>query len=106
MSWEEWMINQENTAGYKNRYDLLAELAVSAYKLSKKSRKEDLKDRVQFFCLWWKDNKNLMGIYSSTTKLEKLLCLDHTTICHHINHRKPTIFYLDNTKCINDFLNS
>jgi hypothetical protein len=53
-----------------------------------------------------KNNKKKMNKYNSTTALGGLLDCDHSTVLHYIHRRKPTMFYNDNTRCINDFLNS
>jgi len=105
MDWEWWIMSSNENTDY-SRYDFLCELAVSSYKLNKKSRKADLKDTVQFFILWWKKNKKQMKKYNTLVSIAGLLCVDHTTIIHYIKRRKPTIMYEENTKCINDFLNS
>jgi hypothetical protein len=106
MSWEDWIMRENGLSKEKTVFDLLCEMAVSSYYLSKKSRKADLKDRMQFFILWWKNNKKKMNKYNSTTALGGLLGCDHSTVLHYIHRRKPTMFYNDNTRCINDFLNS
>jgi hypothetical protein len=106
MSWEDWIMRENGLSNNKTVFDVLCEMAVSSYYLTKKSRKEDLKDRMQFFILWWNTNKDKMYAYKTTTALGGLLHCDHSTILHHIHKRKPTIMYKKNTKCINDFLNS
>jgi hypothetical protein len=105
---EEWM---HWIAGYekqepKSTYDLLAELAVSSYDLDKKSRKADLKDKVQYFVKWWFSEKKKMKKYKSSTAIGKLLKKDHATILHCLHRRKPTIDFDFNTACIKDFLKS
>jgi hypothetical protein len=106
MSWEEWIVRQESGKSDMTSYDFLCELCVSSYDLSKKSRKADLKDKVHFFILWWNTNKSKMSKYTGQVKIGQLLGVDHTTIVHFLKRRKPTIFYEENVKCINDFLNS
>jgi len=106
MSWEDWIIRQASNNVEMTSYDFLCELCVSSYSLDKKSRKADLKDRVQFFILWWNVNKPKMSKYNTLTKMGTLLNADHTTVLHYIKRRKPTIMYEQNVKCINDFLNS
>jgi hypothetical protein len=106
MSWEDWIMRQSGLSKDKTVYDVLAEMAVSSYELDKRNRKADLKDRCQFFILWWMKNRHKMNIYTSTPTLGILLNSHHSTILHYIHKRKPTIMYEENTRCINDFLNS
>jgi hypothetical protein len=105
MDWEWWIINSQNEIKY-SRYDFLCELAISSYKLDKKSRKSELKDTVQFFLLWWEKNKKKMNRYNTYTSIGILMKIDHSTVLHHLRKRKPTAMYTENTRCINDFLNS
>jgi hypothetical protein len=105
MDWEWWIINSQNEIKY-SRYDFLCELAISSYKLDKKSRKSELKDTVQFFLLWWEKNKKKMNRYNTYTSIGILMKIDHSTVLHHLRNRKPTAMYTENTRCINDFLNS
>lgn len=105
MSWEDWIIRQTEDKPYTS-YDFLCELCVSSYGLNKKSRKADLKDKCHFFIHWWYKNRNNMNTYTTTVKLGQLLNVDHSTILHYAHRRKPTIFFEENTICINDFLNS
>jgi hypothetical protein len=106
MGWEDWIMRQNGLSKERTVYDVLSELAVSSYSLTRKSRKADLKDKMQYFILWWNKNKKNMRVYNSTIALGKLLNCDHSTVLHYIHTRKPTIMYEENTKCINDFLNS
>jgi len=87
-----------------NTYDRLCELAVNSYELDKKNRKVELKDMVQYFCLWWLSNRKNMRYYTSYEKIGKLLNKNHTTVVHHISKRKPSNFYNQNIACIKDFL--
>lgn len=87
-------------------YDVFLELAVSSYELDKKNRKAELKDRLQYFILWWNKNKSAMGKYNTLVELGGLVKKDHATILHYLKRRKPTINYEYNTACIRDFLNS
>lgn len=109
MSWDEWIARQESDPEknlHKGTFDVLLEMCVSSYDLDKKSRKAGLKDKVQYFILWWNKHKSKMKYYKSTVKLASLLKVDHSTIVHYTHRRKPTIFYSENTRCIDDFLNS
>lgn len=106
MSWEDWIMRQSGLSKEKTVYDVLAEMAVSSYDLNKRNRKAELKDKCQFFILWWMKNRNKMNLYTSTTTVGKLMGCDHSTILHYVHRRKPTIMYEENTRCINDFLNS
>jgi hypothetical protein len=105
--WESW-IERFDVPDYEGTsYDRLLEICVSSYGLNEKSRKSDLKDRVQFLCKWWFRNRKFMKLYISYQQIATLLNLEnHATIHHHLYNRKPTINYDFNTKCINDFLNS
>ena len=105
MSWEEWMIIH-NQSPDKNRMDLLIELAVSSYELDKRSRKAELKDKVQFFIKWWYERRGFMLKYKTLESVAKLMSVDHATVLHHIKRRKPTAMYEENSRCLNDFLNS
>ena len=87
-----------------NSYDKLCELAVSSYSLDSKYRGAELKDRVQYFLLWWLHNKKNMKYYISYSKIGQLLGIGHATVIHHISHRKPTVNYNANILCIKDFL--
>lgn len=93
-------------------YDTLVELAISSYDLSSTSRKHELKDRLHFFLMWWKEHKHFMNRYSNGLRLSKFMGIDHTSIIHYTGttkkpgNRKKTANFKENTKCINDFLNS
>lgn len=86
--------------------DLLIELAVSSYGLDERSRKADLKDKVQFFIKWWYERRRFMIKYKTLESLANLMGIDHATVLHHIKRRKPTAMYKENSKCLSDFLNS
>lgn len=90
----------------KSSYDLLAELAVSSYELDRKSRKAELKDKMQYFIKWWFSEKSKMKKYNTSVKIGELLKKDHATVLHSLKRRKPTIDYDFNTACIRDFLKS
>lgn len=87
-----------------NSYDKLCELAVSSYELDQKYRGAGLKDRVQYFLLWWLHNKKYMKYYNSYVRIGQLIGVGHATVIHHISHRKPTANYNANIICIKDFL--
>ena len=86
-------------------YDRLCELAINSYELNKVDRTASLKDKLQYFILWWFNNRGRMKAYNRYSKIAKLLNKNHATIVHHIRRRKPTLFYDINTECIKDFLN-
>jgi len=106
MSWEDWIMRQSGLSVEKTVYDVLSEMAVQSYYLDRKNRKSDLKDRVHCFILWWNKNKPKMKAYNTTISVGRLLNCDHSTVIHYLGKRKPSIMYDENTKCINDFLNS
>lgn len=108
--WEVWIVNNCDSLDPiidHTPYDALLELAVSSYDLRSKSRKMDLKDQMQYLCLWWSRNKHAMKKYTTLEKVGELLGgKDHATVLHHINKRKPSRNYKQNTECIKDFLES
>ena len=85
-------------------YDYVLELAVRSYNLNKKSRKQELKDKVQFTLTWWHINKKCFNKYKSVTKVGQLFNMHHTNIVHHYKHRKKSSVWDKSTECISDFL--
>ena len=87
-------------------YDTLCEDIVRNFKLHKKSRKADLKDRCHFFFLWWNTNKDHMKRYTSLSKIGELCGgLDHATVSTTINHRVCSWNYEENTKKMVEYIN-
>lgn len=92
--------------------DTLVELCVSSYNLKSKSRKANLKNQVHFFLEWWKEHRHLMKKYRNQSRIGRHLGIDHATVSHYIGRagkpglRKKTADFEENTKCINDYLNS
>ena len=106
--WEAWMVrNYDGDSIGLSNYDKVCELAISAYNLNKKSNKMDFQDLITCLCQWWFDNKRFMKKYNTYAKLgAKMGGRDHASILHHIRHRAVTANYIENTKCIRDFLES
>jgi hypothetical protein len=109
--WLNWLHNHaadklgnEKARYALNTYDKLCELAVSSYELNQRNRNAALKDRCQYFLLWWMSNRKYMKYYVSYMKIGELLGINHATVIHHVSKRKPTHFYSENIKCIKDFL--
>lgn len=105
-SWEYWITKNEPGDEIITSYDLLCDLAISSYGLDEKRRHSDLKDMVQYFCLWWEFNKRKMKRYKTLESIGAALSIDHATVLHHIRRRKPTIDFDKNVSCLKDFLNS
>lgn len=103
--WIHWIAGYEQQES-KSTYDVLAELAVSSYELDRKSRKAELKDKMQYFIKWWFSEKSKMKKYNTSVAIGQLLKKDHATVLHSLHRRKPTIEYDYNTACIRDFLKS
>lgn len=105
-SWEYWIVKNEPGDQITTSYDLLCDLAISSYGLNERRRQSDLKDMVQYFCLWWDFNKPKMKKYKTLASIGNALCVNHATVLHHIRKRKPTIDFDKNVSCLKDFLNS
>lgn len=104
--WAYWIKEKEEESKYSKIYDRIAELAVSSYELTSKERYEYRIDEKHCFVIWWYDNKNRFKKYHTITALSKLLKINHSTLIHYMNHRKKSFRYDENTRCLNDFLNS
>lgn len=112
--WEAWLFNNSVKEQRKfTGYDHICELAVSAYKLDTSNRKVEIKDRLHYFLLWWKRNKNYMNKYKSLTAIGGLLKKDHSNVMHYVGKenqkkgiRKKSTEFNENVKCIKDFLES
>lgn len=109
--WFHWLHNHaseklgnEKARYALNTYDKLCELAVSSYELQQRNRNSVLKDRCQYFLLWWMKNRKNMKYYVTYTKIGELLGINHATVIHHVSKRKPTAMYNENIKCLKDFL--
>lgn len=103
--WEAWILLSNNKLT-ECSLDKLAELAVSSYQLKAKRRDEDCMDNKHFFILWWNKNKNRFYNYRTITSLSILLGMNHSTVIHHLRHRKKSFRFEENTKCLRDFLTS
>jgi hypothetical protein len=103
MSWQHWIMNEQGTASH---YDFLAELTVSSYGLNKKDRRQNKKDLVHFFVIWWTDNQENFIKHKTKSAFSKLLNVHWATVIHYQNNRKRSKLYEYNTLCIKDFLNS
>lgn len=104
--WEYWVVKNEPNGGISTSYDLLCDLAINSYGLDERRRHSNLKDMVQYFCLWWDFNRPKMRKYTTLESIGKALGIDHATVLHHIRRRKPTIDFDKNVSCLKDFLNS
>ena len=105
MSWENWIIRNDED-GPVTTYDFLLDLAVINYKLADKNRKIQKIDMKHFLVSWWNKNKGKFKKYKSMESLGSSMGITHCTVVHYVKHRKKSLKYEDNTKCINDFLNS
>ena len=105
MSWENWIMRNDEHGPITN-YDFLLELAVQHYGLSEKNRRQELIDMRHYLVKWWKKNGKKFKRYKSLTAVGASMNLTHCTVIHYVKHRKKSLKYEENTKCICDFLTS
>lgn len=112
--WEAWLFNNSEKERRKfTGYDHLCELAVSAYNLDISSRKVEIKDRLHYFLLWWKRNRQWMQKYKALTAIGGLVKKDHSNVMHYVGKedekegpRKRSQNFEKHVECIKDFLES
>jgi len=104
MSWENWILRHHSDV--TTTYDWILKMAVENYGLKEKNRRQAILDKRHCLILWWQKNRKNFKSYQTATSLGKLLGLTHCTIIHYQKNRKKTLLYQENTKCLNDFLNS
>jgi len=107
--WESWIDRENVKTNFvdTSSFDRLCELAVSAYDLDSANRKQDLKDRLHFFILWWNSNANKMKVYRRYTDLARLVKKrDHSMVHYYLEKRVKSLNFEYNTADIKDFLES
>lgn len=105
MSWEDWIVGN-GWDEHKTIFDTLMESAVSSYELDSCTRRQDHIDRRDYLLKWWNKHREHFRTYTTFMKVAELLNMDHSSVSHYINHRKKSRLFMENTKCINDYLNS
>tara|TARA_R110002051_G_scaffold190863_1_gene259731 strand:- start:4 stop:351 length:348 start_codon:yes stop_codon:yes gene_type:complete len=107
--WESWIDRENIKTNFvdTSSFDRLCELAVSTYGLDSTNRKQDLKDRMHFFIIWWNNNLDKMRIYRNYSALGMLLKKrDHSIVSYYLTRRVKSLNFEYNTLDIKDFLES
>lgn len=103
--WSSFIERNYDIPTIDSTYDKLFELAVSSYKLDKRTRKVDVINMKTFICRWWFKNKKKFNYINSSVKVAQKLKMDgHASILHLINHRKDPSSYKNDIEDIKDFL--
>jgi hypothetical protein len=92
-------------------YDWILEQACFKFELKNKTRKQDKVDRLHYFLIFWKDNKDKTVKYKTYESIAEFLGLNHSTVIHYVGkpresrlNRKKSNSWDINVVLIKDFI--